>query len=126
MVNIKLGAVIVFAIVAVTSTNAIATTGFYKGQTAGGMDKICFYDVLGEQHTINVPSYAICPLTYEFNVAPAYGSPSASPPMRSGHIGFFKYEEDQGLAKICYYDVLGDTQAVTLNAVSICPSTYNF
>ena len=43
-----------------------ATMGFLKGEKESGMNKICFYDVLGSTHSLNVKSYELCPLTYDF------------------------------------------------------------
>lgn len=43
-----------------------ATMGFLKGERENGMNKICFYDVLGSTYTLNVKSYELCPLTYDF------------------------------------------------------------
>lgn len=43
-----------------------ATTGFLIGEKMSGMNKICFYNVLGSTYTLNVQSYELCPLTYEF------------------------------------------------------------
>ena len=43
-----------------------ATTGFLIGEKMSGMNKICFYNVLGSTYTLNVQSCELCPLTYEF------------------------------------------------------------
>ena len=43
-----------------------ATTGFLVSEKMSGMNKICFYNVLGSTYTLNVKSYELCPLTYEF------------------------------------------------------------
>ena len=43
-----------------------ATMGFLKGERENGMNKICFYDVLWSTYTLNVKSYELCPLTYDF------------------------------------------------------------
>lgn len=40
--------------------------------------------------------------------------------------GFFKYETEDGLSKICYYDVLGKTKALNKSATSMCPISYKF
>ena len=45
---------------------ANATTGFLRGEQVSGMNKICFYDVIGSTYTLNIKSYELCPLTYEF------------------------------------------------------------
>lgn len=41
-------------------------------------------------------------------------------------ICFFKYEQSfGGMTKICYYDRLGDTVAITVSSVTLCPLTIN-
>ena len=57
---------IIFTILALGFTNAYATTGFLSGEQTSGMNKICYYDVLGSTHTLNIESYAICPVTANF------------------------------------------------------------
>ena len=47
-------------------TNAYATTGFLIGEQTSGMNKICYYDVLGSTHSLNISSVGLCPLTAEF------------------------------------------------------------
>ncbi len=34
---------------------------------------------------------------------------------------FFKYETQGTMQKICYYDHLGDTVAITVSSVKLCP-----
>ncbi|MGB2742704.1 MAG: hypothetical protein WBC60_19340 [Cognaticolwellia sp.] len=48
------------------SNVALATTGFLTGERDSGMNKICYYDVLGDTYTLNISSVELCPLTYEF------------------------------------------------------------
>ena len=43
-----------------------ATTGFLIGEKVSGLNRICYYDVLGSTYTLNVPAYEICPVTYDF------------------------------------------------------------
>lgn len=40
--------------------------GFYKGEYADGMTKVCVYDVLGENRGIRVKSYELCPISPKF------------------------------------------------------------
>ncbi|MFD0966948.1 hypothetical protein ACFQ02_08955 [Seminibacterium arietis] len=47
-------------------TTAYATMGFLKGEQISGLNKICYYNVLGSTKAINIPSYGICPQPYEF------------------------------------------------------------
>lgn len=48
------------------SGTAFASTGFLKREEVSGMNKICYYDVLGSIHTLNVAPYSLCPQTYNF------------------------------------------------------------
>lgn len=34
---------------------------------------------------------------------------------------FFKGEQVSGMNKICYYDCLGSTAAITISSISLCP-----
>ncbi|TDQ56503.1 hypothetical protein EDC45_1908 [Mesocricetibacter intestinalis] len=47
-------------------SSAYAATGFLKGERTDGMNKICYYDVLGSTYTLNVSSVSLCPLTHNF------------------------------------------------------------
>ena len=57
---------ITISIVTLSINSVYATTGFLSGEQTSGMNKICYYDVLGSTHTLNVASYEICPVTAEF------------------------------------------------------------
>lgn len=48
------------------TTTLSATISFLKGEQESGMNKICYYDVLGSTMTLNVKNYELCPLTYDF------------------------------------------------------------
>ena len=48
------------------SSNLFAAKGFLKSESVSGMNKICYYDVLGDVYTLNIKSNELCPLTYEF------------------------------------------------------------
>jgi hypothetical protein len=104
--------------------DARAATGFFKGEADQGLSKVCFYDVLGETHTLNIPSTKLCPLSYQFEVIPRM--PAQPPAGPSGKTGFLKGEQEQGLTKICYYDVLGETYMITISSVKLCSLTYKF
>ena len=38
---------------------------------------------------------------------------------------FFQYEQTSGMNKICFYDCLGSSYAITVSAVSLCPLSIN-
>jgi hypothetical protein len=48
------------------SIMANAATGFLKGDRVSGMNKICYYDVLGSTYTLNIGMVELCPLSYDF------------------------------------------------------------
>jgi hypothetical protein len=43
-----------------------------------------------------------------------------------GKTGFLKGEREQGFSKICFYDVLGETYALNVSSVSLCPLNHRF
>ena len=57
---------VILVLILSTSLSLHATTGFLIGEKMSGMNKICFYNVLGSTYTLNVQSYELCPLSYEF------------------------------------------------------------
>ena len=119
--NRAVGFLLAFCILG-SVADANAVTGFLKSESDQGGSKVCFYDVLGETHTLNVPSTGVCPVNYQFEVIPR----APAKPPADGKTGFFKREQEQGLTKICYYDVIGETHMITISAVSQCPITYTF
>jgi hypothetical protein len=40
--------------------------------------------------------------------------------------GFLKGEYQDGMTKVCVYDVLGETKAIRIGGVALCPLTSNF
>lgn len=48
------------------SSPVFATMGFLKSEKISGMNKICYYDVLGSIYLLNISSISLCPLTAEF------------------------------------------------------------
>ena len=48
-----------------TST-AYGAYGFLTGERISGMNKICYYNVNGSTHTLNVGYSEICPVSYDF------------------------------------------------------------
>jgi hypothetical protein len=119
--NRAVGFLLAFCILGSVS-DANAVTGFLKSESLQGLSKVCFYDVLGETHTVNIPSTKVCPVNHQFEAIP---QEPAKPPA-VGKTGFFKREQEQGLTKICYYDVIGETHMITIGAVKVCPPTHTF
>ena len=116
--------ILVGLVIGAMPTNAMAVIGFLQGERDQGLSKICFYDVLGESHTLNVSSVSLCPLNHDFEIMPDV--PVQRGYQSGGTTGFLQGEREQGLSKICYYDVLGETYALTINSVSLCPLNHQF
>ncbi|GAD90221.1 hypothetical protein VHA01S_037_00090 [Vibrio halioticoli NBRC 102217] len=104
------------------STNAQAATGFLKSKDTQAFTQVCYYDVLGDTHSLNIKSTDLCPLTYEFDTLPKLSKPAPS----AKKTGFFKHDETSGFSRLCSYDVLGDTYVLTIGSTEICPLTYQF
>lgn len=113
------------ACLSVASSDTSAAVGFLKGERPQGLSKICFYDVLGETHTLNVSSVSLCPLNHNFEIMPKVPDQSNSGSY-GGKTGFLKGERMQGMSKICFYDVLGESYALTISSVSLCPLSRRF
>ena len=103
-----------------------ATTGFLKGERTDGMSKVCYYDVLGERYELNLRAVDICPLSYDFQVAPRPPQQQNYNADPGGKTGFLKGHQTRGMSQVCYYDVLGETREVTISAASICPLSMKF
>ncbi|GEA60233.1 hypothetical protein [Vibrio comitans] len=103
-------------------TLAQATTGFLQSEESQAFVKVCFYDVLGETHSLNIGATELCPLTSDFDVTPKLQPPTED----AQKTGFFKQEQTSGFSKLCSYDVLGETYVLTIGSTEICPLTYKF
>lgn len=57
---------LVFIITSGLSVSAFAATGFLSGERISGMNKICYYKVLGSTYTLNIKRHQNCPITHEF------------------------------------------------------------
>jgi hypothetical protein len=55
-------AIITLMITLLISSVTYAGTAFYTGERTTGMTKQCYYDYLGNQYTITLDSYKLCPL----------------------------------------------------------------
>lgn len=128
MSKIRIYVAFVFALTVAAAWPAQANPimGYYKGQTTGGLSKICYYDAAGEEYTLDVPSSALCPVSHEFENNPSVYSSSPSPTGRSARVGYYKFEKIQGQTRICYYDVQGDMQAITISISRFCPFQASF
>jgi hypothetical protein len=60
--------VILVTLVVLYSQVILAATGHLSGEQVSGTNKICYYNVMGSTHSINVSTVTLCPLTYEFKI----------------------------------------------------------
>ncbi len=86
----------------------------YLSQDLGvdGLLRYCKYNN-GKTYTFN--STDLCPLTLQ-----------TDPPGFGQGLGFLKGEYQDGLTKVCIYDVLGQRQGLRLQSTAICPLSSNF
>lgn len=77
-----------------------------------GLSRYCKYNN-GAVYTVNAAE--ICQITVE-DSAPGFGQGQ----------GFLKGEYEDGMTKVCVYDVLGDQRAIRINGTSICPLNAKF
>jgi len=54
------------SVLSIFGTTAYGAYGFLTGERISGMNKICYYNVNGSTHTLNVESYEICPVSHDF------------------------------------------------------------
>ena len=81
---------------ALSTPTPTTSTGY---STSTGFTKVCYYNGVGGQSAITVPSTSICPLTHTHNIS--------------------------GFTKICSYpNAMGGPKALTVSSTSICPLTY--
>ena len=108
--------------------SAFSATGLKTGEQISGLNKICYYNVLGSAYSITIAATQLCPLSIEApNPAPRpSGVFAPAPPSAGGRMGLLKGEVSEGMNKICYYDVVGSTATLTLSVTSLCPLNHNF
>lgn len=44
----------------------VGRVGYFKGEVREGMNKICYYNVLGSTATLTLSAVSICPITHSF------------------------------------------------------------
>lgn len=108
------------------ANDASAAMGFLQGERVSGMSKVCYYDVLGSPHTLNVSNIDLCPLNHNFNSMGNQPSLQSNAGQSGGTTGFLKGESQEGMTKLCYYNVLGSTQVLTFSSISLCPLSAQF
>lgn len=95
------------------------------GERASGFNKLCYYNCLGSAHVVTQSAVSLCALSVP---APGQQSQRSAPPQAPAPVRttcFARGEQTAGMNKICYYDCLGSTRAVTQSAVSLCPLAIN-
>ncbi|MCZ4270883.1 hypothetical protein [Maritalea porphyrae] len=77
-----------------------------------GFQRHCLYS---NDETYAVNSTDLCPMSVE-DSAPGFG----------GGTGYYQGEYQDGLNKVCVYDVLGEQRAIRVSSISLCPQTQRF
>jgi hypothetical protein len=104
---------IVLLCILIAPLNALAWTYFLEGDLGvRGVMRYCKYSN-GKIYTVN--AVEICPLSIE-DSAPGFGQGQ----------GFLQGEYQDGMTKVCIYQVLGERRALRLPSTSICPLNPQF
>lgn len=82
-----------------------------------GIYHLCRYSN-GRVYSFNATD--LCPLQVSDSGA---NSPSGSPPQK---MGFKSGEYQDGMTKVCVYDVLGQKASIRIGAAELCPLNHNF
>ena len=96
-------------------SHALSATGFLKGDSTSGMNKICYYNGPSGDFTKTISSVSICPQSA------SDGKMSA--PTSSNVTGFLSRESTSGINKTCYYNSPRGTFTKTVNSASLCPQS---
>lgn len=101
------------AIIAIIATPAAAWT-YYLERDLGirGFERLCRYS---NDEVYSVNSIDLCPMSID-----------DSPPGFGQGIGFKAGEYQDGLTKVCVYDVLGQQKAIRIDNFELCPLSYDF
>lgn len=104
---------------ALLATPAFALT-YYLTQDLGvrGNQHLCKYSN-GKIYTVNATE--LCPLQVEDN-----GPANVPNSQNIKQTGFLKGQYQDGMTKVCIYEVLGRREGIRLNSYEICPITYDF
>lgn len=106
-----------FVVIVCLSDAAYAMT-YYLRRDAGVQNnlRLCTYSN-GQTYSFNATD--LCPLDIEDDV-------SGPVPNSAPRQGFLKREYQDGLTKVCVYDVLGSEAATRLRSTAICPLNEKF
>jgi hypothetical protein len=100
-------------LVFIFATNAHAWThNLVEDLGVNGLMRYCKYSN-GQVYAVN--AIEICQISIE-DSAPGFGQGQ----------GFFKGEYQDGMTKVCVYDVLGEQRAIRINSTAICPLNPKF
>jgi len=92
---------------------AQTTTAFQTGERIRGQVKDCFYEALGQEYSLSVGAYELCPLTARVRLSYQVPAPAAT--------AFKTGERRRGSVKDCYYRALGHDYVSTISAFELCP-----
>ena len=82
-----------------------------------GLYHLCKYSN-GRVYSFN--AIELCPLSVSDDVS------GPAPPTSARKMGFKAGEYQDGMTKVCVYDVLGQKAAIRVGAVELCPLTHEF
>ena len=102
------------AAVVLVSPAAGMSAFFKRDLGVQGFIRYCEYSD-GSTYTVN--SAELCPMSVETG----FGSSRSTRMM-----GFKAGEYQDGMTKVCVYNVLGEQHAIRLNGMGLCPLTYDF
>ncbi len=110
-----MGMRLVIAIAAIALAQPAAAMTYFLSSDLGveGFMRYCEFSD-GKVYTVN--STELCPMSIEVGGAPT----------PSGIMGFKKGEYQDGMTKVCVYDVLGSERAVRVDSYELCPISPQF
>jgi len=88
---------------------------FYLSQDMGvhGLVRVCKYSN-GKLYSYNATT--LCPQSVEED----------GPPTTGHAVGYKSGEYQDGMTKVCVYDVMGNTRSVRIGGTELCPLNYEF
>lgn len=105
---------LIFVLSLTMAAPVLAMTYFLQSDLGiNGFERHCRYSN-GEVYSVN--SSELCPMSIEVDGLD-FGNAVT---------GFKAGEYDDGMTKVCVYDVLGSQRAVRVGLVELCPLTYDF
>lgn len=105
-------AIVMAATIAAVAPTFALSAFLSRDHGVSGFMRYCEYSN-GETYTVN--STSLCPMSVETGFS--YSNPVT---------GFLAGEYQDGMTKVCVYDVLGEQKAIRLSSVALCPLSQKF